>query len=71
MLDSEPLCRHCYKMGLIRPADVVDHILPRGTPGSTEELSNLRPLCFSCHNRVTAKYDGGFGHKKKPGKEKD
>lgn len=45
----------------------VDHIKPRprGAPYNAREwdrLDNLQTLCERCHNRKTAREDGGFGH---------
>ena len=56
ILDKEPLCRDCLKLGRCRPAQMVDHIIPI-EPDSPNELKfgedNLCPLCFSCHNKKT------------------
>src|SRR4029453_14526656 len=52
VLAREPLCRECKAEGRITEATDVDHILERNK-GGTDELSNLRPLCHSCHSRRT------------------
>ena len=61
------LCLHCLKEGRTTLATVVDHIVPhKGDLDLFWDESNWRPCCQSCHNRSTAKYDGGFGNKVKP-----
>jgi len=61
VLDHEPLCRMCLEKGKIRPASMVDHIIPI-QDDSDEELAygfdNLQPLCESCH-RVKTNMDQG------------
>tara|TARA_R110002167_G_scaffold188319_1_gene389843 strand:- start:23428 stop:23793 length:366 start_codon:yes stop_codon:yes gene_type:complete len=48
-----PLCCECESNGLIRPADLVDHIKPaKANPELFWEWSNLRALCHDCHNRI-------------------
>jgi 5-methylcytosine-specific restriction protein A len=47
VLQREPRCRFCQE-----PATVVDHIKPL-KEGGTHDISNLRPLCKSCHDRHT------------------
>ena len=41
----------------------VDHIVAR-EKGGTNDPSNLRSGCVSCHSRKTVQEDGGFGRKK-------
>lgn len=54
-LDREPLCRFCAAKGRVTPATEVDHIKPVTLrPDLRLELSNLRPLCQSCHSALTA-----------------
>jgi 5-methylcytosine-specific restriction enzyme A len=57
ILREEPLCRECYRRGIITIATEVDHI-----DGNRYNLSreNLQPLCKSCHSRKTAKEQGNF-----------
>ncbi len=53
-----PDCAECGA-----PAKHVDHIRPhRGDVKLFFDLRNLRQLCHSCHSRLTAKADGGFGN---------
>lgn len=49
VLYNEPLCRHCAEQGLVMPATVVDHITPITQGGAIWDVSNLQPLCTTCH----------------------
>lgn len=60
-LRAEPLCRDCKAKGFIRAAVTPDHITPL-SKGGTDEDSNIRCLCKSCHDARTAEQ---FGHKLK------
>lgn len=60
-LFASPSCMECGK-----PANIVDHLIPRKDGGS-DEPANLRSLCRSCHSKATVKHDGGYG-KPKTGK---
>jgi 5-methylcytosine-specific restriction protein A len=47
-------CQSCRCFVGMTPGDGhVDHIIPRGQRGSTEEMSNLRVLCRRCHGQRT------------------
>lgn len=48
---NEPICRHCTNAA----ATMVDHIVPLKQGGERLALSNLQPLCHSCHAIKTAK----------------
>lgn len=52
-----PLCEHCYKNGITKPMDEVDHIKPFDGPDDPLRLArfNLQSLCRSCHATKTAK----------------
>ncbi len=53
------LCEDCQAKGIIRRADVVDHIKPLALGGpDTDE--NTRNLCHECHRHRTAEQ---FGHR--------
>ena len=52
---EHPRCVMCG-----RPSEVVDHILSRRDGGS-DDASNLRALCWSCHSRRTAIDQSGWG----------
>lgn len=64
VLAREPLCRACDALGLTVPATDIDHVLSKAGGGS-DELSNLMPLCHSCHSRKTTAEDGGLGRARK------
>jgi 5-methylcytosine-specific restriction enzyme A len=56
-LSINPICVRCGD-----GATVVDHITPhKGDMGLFWSVSNWQPLCKPCHDRKTAKEDGGFG----------
>ena len=58
-LRLNPICR-CGNQ-----AECVDHIVPhRGNKILFWDKSNWQALCKECHNRKTAKHDGGFGNEK-------
>lgn len=57
-LARHPLCVHCLASGKVTPATRVDHIVAhKGDSRLFWDKSNWQPLCESCHNRKTAKYD--------------
>lgn len=61
-LREHPLCRECEREGRITPATVVDHIRPhRGDQELFWSADNWQALCKPCHDRKTAREDGGFG----------
>ena len=55
VLREEPLCRHCGLIGIAKVAECVDHVVPLSKGGAEYDLSNLQPLCWSCHSRKTRK----------------
>ncbi|MEO9298786.1 HNH endonuclease [Devosia alba] len=62
-LRAHPLCLDCGHYGIIRAANVVDHIDPhRGDEAVFWDSSRWQALCASCHSRKTAGKDGGFGN---------
>lgn len=62
-LKSNPLCVICMKDGHIKAANVVDHIKPhKGNLELFWDVHNFQALCKPCHDRKTAKEDGGFGN---------
>lgn len=50
-------------------ASHVDHIKPMSQGGAGLDMRNLLSRCASCHNRLTARFDGGFGNPVKPRRE--
>jgi len=59
IIANEPLCRECLSQGMVRPATVVDHIVPvDDSPELAYEFTNLQPLCDRCH-RVKTNRDRG------------
>ena len=62
VLAEEPSCRICGAT-----TTDADHIVPR-SQGGRDVRSNLQGLCHSCHSRLTASFDGGFGHPRRAGR---
>ena len=65
VLARDPICMMLLPNGEVcnRPATVADHIKPHhGDHFLFSDLSNLRGVCKSCHDRKTATLDGGFGN---------
>jgi 5-methylcytosine-specific restriction endonuclease McrA len=58
-LRREPLCALCLLLGIARPAEHVDHIVPLANAGAVFDFENLRSLCASCHSRITAAWKSG------------
>ena len=55
-LQTEPLCEECRAAGRLKPAGVVDHIVPIKHGGDAfPPLEGLRALCHPCHSRKTAR----------------
>ncbi len=55
VLRQEPFCRACRRAGELTPASQVDHIQEIRQGGAVWSISNLQPLCASCHSRKTNK----------------
>jgi 5-methylcytosine-specific restriction endonuclease McrA len=47
ILEASPLCAYCG----VRPATVVDHILPVSKGGDMYDRANLAPACKRCNDR--------------------
>lgn len=61
-LKRNPLCRQCEAGGRITAATIVDHVIPhRGDMDLFWDVDNWQTLCKPCHDRKTAREDGGFG----------
>lgn len=54
-LKKNPLCQDCQDEGVIKVADVVDHITPIKQGGAVWSMDNLRSLCVRHHNIKTAR----------------
>lgn len=64
-LKRHPLCAEHEAKGQIVSATVVDHKIPhKGDEQLFWDEDNWQGLCVPCHNRKTAKQDGGFGNAK-------
>ena len=48
-----PLCAECQKLGIIRPTDEIDHIIPLAMGGSDTD-DNVQGLCKPHHDEKTA-----------------
>ena len=54
ILNDDPRCVLCLEEGRTVAAAEVDHIVPlRDAPDKAFDRGNLRPLCRSCHQRVS------------------
>lgn len=63
-LSAHPACEDCAELGIIRAAEVVDHVQTvRERPDLAFDARNWRALCASCHNRKTARQDSGFARR--------
>ena len=52
-LQDNPLCAYCMEQGKIKPANVVDHIVPhKGDMDLFWDKANWQPLCKRCHDSV-------------------
>lgn len=68
-LRSHPLCQcdECLEGKLrLRKADVVDHITPhKGDMALFWDRNNWQAMAKECHDKKTAREDGGFGNTRK------
>lgn len=48
------LCQTCYQQGIITPANIVDHVIPKAQDG-TDDHDNLSTICNPCHKAKTAR----------------
>ncbi|MBN8749514.1 MAG: HNH endonuclease [Variovorax sp.] len=61
-LQKHPLCAEHEAAGRAVAATIVDHKVPhRGDKDLFWDSDNWQSLCKSCHDRKTAREDGGFG----------
>ena len=62
-LANSPLCVMCERDGRVTLATVVDHSTPhRGDMKLFWDSSNWQALSKECHDKKTAREDGGFGN---------
>lgn len=62
-LAKHPICEcdTCKASGVLLPSQVVDHIIPhRGDMNLFWDRNNWQAMNKVCHDRKTAKEDGGF-----------
>lgn len=52
-LKSNPWCVRCATRRLRRRARLVDHITPVRVGGGRLDPTNVRALCWPCHNQIT------------------
>lgn len=45
-----PICVLCEKEGIIKPSEVVDHIIEINKGGDVWDKDNLQCICHKCHN---------------------
>ena len=69
-LASAPLCEGCHAMGIVTPANTVDHCVPVNEGGNPfPALSELTSYCPSCHSAKTARgSEAGAVRTRKPRK---
>lgn len=60
--EEHPLCEECLKSGRIRPAQLVDHIVPIRQGGAKLDPSNLQSLCNACHSAKSIKEGSRYGN---------
>ena len=62
LLAGGTMCVQCKRLGIIRGATVLDHIVPfKGDATLQWDESNRQPLCKQCHDEKTATESGGWG----------
>ena len=54
MLVQHPICQSCHEKGIIKMANLVDHIVPIREDWSKRlDPNNLQTLCYACHTEKT------------------
>ena len=54
VLNRDPLCVECRKIGRVTEAEHIDHVIPHeGDPVLFWDPENLQGLCASCHSQKT------------------
>ncbi len=54
-LEDNPLCVECKKVGMLTPAKITDHIVPKNVCKDPWDRDNWRALCNKCHAVKSAK----------------
>lgn len=55
-LQKSPVCVMCLRKGIVKKADLVDHIVPIREDWSKRlDPTNLQSLCYRCHREKTRK----------------
>ena len=54
-IQKNPLCAQCKRDGIIRGAQMVDHVVPITMGGSPVDQKNLQSLCNSCHAKKSGR----------------
>ena len=49
-LRVEPWCAYCLRHGVLRPAEIADHVRPHGGDPNRFWLGELQSLCRDCHD---------------------
>lgn len=58
---EEPMCRYCAERGIVKIADLSDHIIPvRVRPDLRLVRSNIQSLCHQCHNGIKRREERGY-----------
>ena len=52
-ITRHPLCCKCYERGIVKQAEIVDHIIEISDGGSLTSVDNLQSLCRYCHAEKT------------------
>lgn len=57
ILEQQPLCVFCEKLGRLKAATQIDHIIrPRGDPVLQRDAANMQPLCNE-HHRIKSNWE--------------
>lgn len=51
------MCCRCLSVGVVKPARVVDHLIPARVCDDFFDRENLFPVCVQCHSDITKIYD--------------
>ena len=63
-MSHNPFCKHCSTSTRPVVSIILDHIIPhKGDASLFWDVSNWQMLCKKCHDKKTAREDGGFGNR--------